>query len=232
MMLAFGTRTFSNFTSACLSAAIVLSCVWLIPGVSSVDDDELDAVVTLRPGWRPTTVMIVGNVRVAHEELRAVEDDVVAVVLDLQRDALRIEPRRRLRVRERPDGLAAGDLRQRVLLLLVGAALEQRQHAADLRRDERARHERPPELLDQDDQVEVPEAGAAVLLGDEQALPALLRHLLPELRRVALLVVFHLADKRLGALLLQEVARRVLQQFLLFRQSQVHIATLSSIHRA
>ena len=60
--------------------------------------------------------------------------------------------------------------------------------------DERPGHEGAAELLEQDDQVQEAEAGAAVLLGDHEALPALLGHLLPELGAVALLVLFHVAD--------------------------------------
>src|SRR5205085_10929945 len=102
-------------------------------------------------------------------------------------------------------------------------ALHDRQHAADLGRDERAGYERATELLEQDDEVEEAEARTAVLIGDQQSLPALFRHLLPQLWRVSLLVLLHLAHERLRALLFEEVARGVLQQLLFFRQSQVHL---------
>src|SRR5581483_6519291 len=67
------------------------------------------------------------------------------------------------------------------------------------------------------------EARAAVLLGEDQAVPAELGHLLPELTRVAGLVVHHLPDERHRALLREEVARRLSQHLLVFAEPKVHI---------
>src|SRR3972149_6328465 len=78
------------------------------------------------------------------------------------------------------------------------------------------------DLLDEDDEVEVAHADAAVGLGYDEAHPALLRHLRPQLLRVASVVLLHVAHVRLRALLLQEVARELAQHLLLFTQAEVH----------
>ncbi len=62
-----------------------------------------------------------------------------------------------------------------------------------------------------------------MLLIDDEALPALPGHALPELVGVAAVVFFHVADQLLGAFLLQEVTREVLEHFLLFGESEVHL---------
>ncbi len=56
MTFAFGTRTFSNFTSACLSAAMVLSCVWLMPDAFASTITSVMPSSPFVPGLRPTTV--------------------------------------------------------------------------------------------------------------------------------------------------------------------------------
>src|SRR5690606_39882298 len=76
-------------------------------------------------------------------------------------------------------------------------------------------------------EVQEVEAGAAVLLRDHQALPALLGHLAPQVRAVALVVFFHLANEALRALVLEEITGCVLQQLLRFGQTQVHVSSLS-----
>ncbi len=177
------------------------------------------------PPVRATTYQVVGDVAVAHEELGAVEDVVVAVLLGGKLHALGVEAGRGLGEGQRPDLLAGGDARQVLLLLGVGAGLENRQ-GGDGRRDEGAGHQGAAELFDQDDQVHESEAGAAVRVRNGQALPALVGHLLPQVGRVALLVLFHVAHVLLGALLLQEVTREIAEHLLLFAESQVHYAVL------
>ena len=132
----------------------------------------------------------------------------------------------RLRERESEDEFTGRDLGQELLLLGVRAGLEDRDGAAEDGGHVRARDERAAEFLHEDHLVDEVEASAAVLFRNQQAVPALLRHLLPEDGGVTLFVLFHFPDVRLRALVLQELAGGVLQEFLLFIQSQVHSASL------
>ena len=109
-----------------------------------------------------------------------------------------------------------------VLLLLRVAADRFDQAGSEHGVDERARHQRPAELLKQHAEVEEGEAFAAEVLGGHQAHPTLLGHAVPEVVGVAALVLFHIADELLGAFVGQEVTSEILEQFLLFGQSQVH----------
>ena len=88
--------------------------------------------------------------------------------------------------------------------------------------DEGAGDERPAELLDEDTEVEVAKAGATVLFGDHEPLPAEVGHLLPEVGTVASLVLFHGPYVLFGALVLKEIARRFADQGLLFAKAQIH----------
>ena len=102
------------------------------------------------------------------------------------------------------------------MFLLLCPGLHDRYSAEHDCRDEGAGDERAAEFLEQHDQLADVHAGAVVVLRDDEAHPALLGHLLPQLRRVALLVVLHRAHQLLRALLLEEVAGEVLEHFLLF----------------
>ena len=131
MMLASGTRTFSNFTSACLSAAIVLSCVCVMPAVFALTMTSSMPSSPFVPGLRPTTVKKSATFASRTNSFVPLSTRSLAVFLHFERDALGVEASGRLGVGERPDRLAAGDLRQGVALLLLRAAFEHGQHTAD-----------------------------------------------------------------------------------------------------
>ena len=115
------------------------------------------------------------------------------------------------------DGGAIGNAGQVLLLLGIGAG-KQNGTGGRLVRDEGTGKQRAADFLDEDAEVEVAEAGPAVVLGDHEAVPAEIRHLLPQLGAVALLILFHGADVLFRALVLKELPGRVLQQLLFFAE--------------
>src|SRR5207249_1691822 len=92
------------------------------------------------------------------------------------------------------------------------------------RRQHGLRHEAAPHLLHDDHQVAVAEPEAAVLLGQDDARPAEPGHLAPERAREAVRVgrVTQRPDALQGRAPRDELARRVLEELLLFREDQVH----------
>ena len=166
-------------------------------------------------------VQVVGHVGVGHEELRATEHVAVAVGAGGEGVAGAVPAARFLGDCVGVDGGPAGDAGEVLRLLGVVTGDDEPGGAGGVG-DEGTGNERPPELLDEDAEVQVAEAGAAVLLGNHEALPAELGHLLPEVRAVAGLVFFHGPHVFFGALVLEEVARRVADQVLLFAEAQIH----------
>ncbi len=73
---------------------------------------------------------------------------------------------------EGADGLAGRELRQVLLLLLIAARLQDRLGGEVDARGERNRRQRAAELLGDHGELEIPEAGPAVLLGNHAALVA------------------------------------------------------------
>ena len=78
-------------------------------------------------------------------------------------------------------------------------------------------------LLEHDGELDVGEALAAELLGDDQALQAqLVGHLAPDGGVVALVGVHEAADLGLGRLALEELAGDAAELFLLLGEGEVH----------
>ena len=77
-------------------------------------------------------------------------------------------------------------------------------------------------LVEHQGQLHQAQPRAALLLGEGQAEPAELGHLVPELLAVAALVVHHRAHVGRGALLVQGRAHRVAQQDLILAEREVH----------
>ena len=135
----------------------------------------------------------VGGGGVQDEHLLAVEDDAVAVGARLHREAA--DGRRRAGVpeRRRAAQLARGQRPQEALALVVGAAERERQ-AGDRVGEERRGGERVAHLLEEDGELDDAEPLPAPLLGQRQAGPAELGHLVPVGLLEAVLALGQLAD--------------------------------------
>jgi hypothetical protein len=129
----------------------------------------------------------------AREPLVAVDDVVVAVALDAARDVRRVRRRDpRLGHREARTDLAVEQRDQPLLLLLVGAELGEDLHVAGVGRravGRLAEQRRRPHHLAQRRVVDVGQAGAPLVVGEEEvpevALLRLLLQLLHDLGRMA-----------------------------------------------
>ena len=124
--------------------------------------------------------------------------------------------------REAADGLALGDAGKPALLLGVTAGEQQGLGGQVDRRGEWGGGEAPAELLGDDAQLEVTEAGAAVGLGDRGAHPAHLAHSAPELRVVRFGPLEDAADAGGGRVLGEELPRLLAQGLLVGREVEVH----------
>src|SRR2546429_572584 len=109
----------------------------------------------------------------------------------LERDALRVQARAGLELRQRDAQLARRELREELLLLRRAAAREEGHAAQDHRREERAGQHDAAHLLEDDGQIDEVEARATVLLGEDEAHPAERSHLLPGLVAEAPLILHH-----------------------------------------
>ena len=114
--------------------------------------------------------------------------------------------------------------RENLFLLLRAAANKHRVRTEKNRRQQRLRHEVAPELFEHARDLDVAHAEPAVLFGDRDRRPAELRHLCPELRRIAggVIAVTKLANPRDRRLLLDEVGSRRFQHLLVFRKYKPH----------
>ena len=160
---------------------------------------------------------------VEDERLRAVQLVGVAVLGGGCGDARLVPLARRLGVGERGDGLAGGDAREVLLLRGVVARLHQRVAGEHDRGEERRAQQRTTHLLEHDAELDESEARPTELLGDVQTLEAhLLAHLRPHRGVVAVLGLHLLADRFLGALVLEERAHGLAEFFLFFGEGKVH----------
>src|SRR5215467_598823 len=87
---------------------------------------------------------------------------------------------------------------------------------------ERAGQQGPTTFFQQHTEFHKRIARAAIWLGKHQTRPAQLRHLLPQLWTIPRGIVFHSAHVRRRALLAQEVPGAILEELLLFVQTEVH----------
>src|SRR5207248_2384203 len=125
--------------------------------------------------------------------------------------------------RKRRDRLAARDAGEQLLAGGVVARVEDRVGRQRDRREVRRAQEGAAHLLEDDDELDIGEARAAVLLGDGQALePELLGHLAPYGRVEALLGLHQPADLRRRRLVLEEAADGAPELLLLFAEGEVH----------
>ena len=168
------------------------------PGPGRADDDQ------------------VGDRAVGHVGLRAGE-----LLAGRQRPLLGLPDAVHLAEGHGAQHLARGEPRQPALLLLFASGELQRQ-AGQRVPEERAGHAAVGDRLRREREVDHLEPGAAVLLRHLQAGHPHLREPLPERRVVALLTVEDLAQAREGALVLDVLTDRFLQQLLLFRDVEVH----------
>jgi hypothetical protein len=120
------------------------------------------------------------------------------------------------------DRFTQGEARQPPLLLL-GAPREQQRLGGEIdgRREWRG-GEASPQLLGEHAQLEIPEAGAAVRLGDGGAGPGELGHAAPEVAVERLVGLEDAPDPRGGRAVGQELARLIAQGLLLVREGEVH----------
>ena len=214
----------ANSSLACLRVwSSVASGVRVETGRTRVDGEERDAVLTGGAFEASGHDDQVGDVPVDHEHLRTVERVAVARSLGDHLDAVGVPRTLRLGEREGGDGLAGGDAREELRLLVGGTGVHDRTGREHHRREERRAEEDPAHLFEHDAELEEGEALTAVLLGDVEALQAeLVRHLAPHRGVVALGRLHqpsHLARRRLR---LEEPTHRIAQLFLLVGEGEVH----------
>ena len=135
----------------------------------------------------------VGELAVGDEGLGAVDDPLVAVHDGRRLDRLQVGARPRLGHGDGRDQFAGAGLRDPLLLLLLGAVVEQvGNHDVVVQREGRTRRQRAALLLDHDGAVEEIRAGAAIGLGHGHAQKPLLAGLAPQVaRHDPLLLPFH-----------------------------------------
>ena len=158
----------------------------------------------------------VGDVRVGHEEFLARERIVGALLARLQFDSARIETPRGLGDRDGRDIFALGHLRQQLLFLRVGAALDHDRRAEQRGGEEGAGNQRLAGFLGDHRHVEKGAALAAVLLGYQQPGPSEIDQFAPEARVVRALIGHHLPHELGRAVVGQKALGRVAQHLLLF----------------
>ena len=134
---------------------------------------------------------------------------------------LRIPAVVRLREGERQDLLAARDGGQEPLPLLLAAAREQGERAEHRRGVVGYRQQAASHLLAEDGRVRDRPALATVLLRDEDAVPAQLRDLAPEVARKAVRLLQRFAHGLERTLALDECARGGPQQLLFAREGEI-----------
>ena len=137
-------------------------------------------------------------------------------------DAVRIGEAVRLERRESGLHFPSRDLLQKTLLLLLAPRLGERDACEHDGREERTGHRDTPHLLEDDDEVDHVEAGAARGLGEDEAHPSEVGHLPPHLPGVPDVVVHHAPDVRHRTFLGEEVPRRLAQHLLLFAEAEIH----------
>ena len=120
-----------------------------------------------------------------------------------------------------PRSSPLGERAQAALALLVGAAERQRQ-AGDRVGEQRRGRQRVAHLLEEDGEVDDAEPLSAPLLGQRQAGPAELGHLLPVGLLEAVLALGQLADPLRLVAGGEEVARGRLDRLLLVGEVEVH----------
>src|SRR5437879_3955269 len=213
-----GTLTSLSFTSESLR-------VWSIVGRSLTDTPRAFVGTTNR--LTPSSGFLPSRVRATTTSAWAtcasgtnsfVPDSVKPPPLAL---AGVVTARVRLRPRQRHARLAPGDLREPLLLLRVGAGLEDRE-PAEQRREEWPRHHGAAHLFHEHGEVDEAEPGAAVGLGIDEAQPALLGELGPELRREARVLGHARADELGRALVLEELPRRRAEHLLVGVEPEIH----------
>src|SRR5262249_15245150 len=142
------------------------------------DQEDRDAVVLLRvrvgAGGEPD---VVGVLRLAGEQLAAVDDPLVAVAHRAGTQRRQVGAGAGLGVADGEVHVAVQRLRQEELLLLLRAVLhDHRAHRHDGER--RQQHARPPRLVEEDELLDRRPSLAAVLLGPADTEPTVGAHLL------------------------------------------------------
>jgi hypothetical protein len=119
--------------------------------------------------------------------------------------------------------LATGQVWQVTLLLLVRPSKQQCFGYKIAARSQGHTGQSPAHFLGHHAGFQVAKATAAILLGDSQADPAILGHLLPQrLIEISLGVIHDLVDALHGRALRQQATRRITDHFLVFRKSKIH----------
>src|SRR5207248_7058760 len=148
-----------------------------------------------------------------------------AALVGARLDRLRTPVQRALHQRYRGARGAAGDGGQPPVLLRRAAEAVDghgRQHRRQIRRRARG----PPELLLENGRLDEAERAAAGVLGQGEAEPAELRHLLPQRLALAARVVPPEPHLRRLAVLVEEGARGVLEELLIGAEGKIHDALL------
>ena len=141
-------------------------------------------------------------------------------------NAPRLETARGFRHRQGGDHGAVGDFRQIGFLLLLRAAEQDGLTRQEHRREERRRQQRSAHFFQNDGEIDKPQALAAVFFGKCQPEPSEGGHLLPQVGRVTALIFHHLPHEGAGAVLGQEIVRRLPQHVLLIAETKIHRSNL------
>src|SRR4029453_7425468 len=162
----------------------------------------------------------VGGLRVEHLHLRARERAARERELypPLVAAVARLEPR------ERRDLRAVGERREPAAALCVVARFADRGRG-DRGREKGRGEERAPHLSKHHDEIAPAEAGAAVRLGNRQAEPAELAHLLPEVAREALGRLHQVTDLGHRTMRVEELAHLLTKQVLFFGEAEFHVSS-------
>ena len=190
----------------------------------AVDHEQGEAVAIARAARRARHDHdLVGDVAVQHVALGAAHAESAAVLFGLRLDRIGREATLLLEG-EGEHALAAADIGEQVLLERLAAAEQQSVAAEQHRRDEGLRREHATALAEHHPKLAVAHVGAADGLGERNADPAELAHLLPEIpvNPVASPPVAELSHALHGRLLVEEGLRHVAQDQLVFAEDESH----------
>jgi hypothetical protein len=165
-----------------------------------------------------------GDVRVAHENLGAVEPIALAYALGAHGDALRSPRRVRLGDRDGEHALAAGDGGQDRAPLRHACTFQHGQRTEHAGAEERARQRPAPELLVEHAGVRERALAAAVLRGQEHAEPPGIGGLAPELGDEARVGALEGDDRVRRRLALEERPRGPAKHLLGFGEGEIHVS--------
>ena len=183
------------------------------------NDEQADAPLALtRPGRDDN---VVGDVRVRHIKLDAVDDVSAVIPVSGRLDSARLPESAGFSDGQCGDELAACYAGQVLFLMGLGTCLGESDACHDHRGKVGPGDHSAPHLFEQDRQLDETETFASVLLRDDQAQPSHFGHCVPHFRRVAAFVQLHVSDVRGRTLRFEKLTGAVSQHLLDLVQAKV-----------